>query len=232
MKNYSYILFFAVLIGATSCSRKIQVQEAYFLENETAKLNTDRVDIKTYYVGDDGYNISFQIDIDNRSESPVHLSERDIELELNYTGSRKNVMAPIRKADLIIALDQEERRLEGEKNADTAANIILSGVGILGGILTGAPAVETIVYGSGTAADIVSRRSEYGAAQGSIEEQIQYYEKYTLEEATIEAGDSATFDIHFERVMANCRSELVIFYGDNSYVAAYDLVVEERKIRR
>jgi len=213
MKKYINLIFFAVLVSTTSCSRKIQVQEAYFLENETAKQNKDRVDIKTYYVGDDGYNISFQIDINNRSESPVHLSERDIELELNYTGSRKNVMAPIRKADLIIALDQEERRF-------------------LGGILTGAPAVETIVYGSGTAADIVSRRSEYGAAQGSIEEQIQYYEKYTLDEATIEAGGSATFDIHFERVMANCRSELVIFYGDNSYVAEYDLVVEERKIRR
>lgn len=232
MKQNFYFIFFAILITASSCSRKILIQEAYFLENEAERQSEDRVDIKTYFVGDDGYNINFQIDIDNRSDSIVLLSERDIELKLFYANRRREILTPFRKAELIEALSNEERSLEGEKNADTAANIIMFGAGIFGSILSGGSAVENIIYGSGTAIDIASRRSEYGAAQGSIEEQIEYHKKYTLDEATIWPGSKASFDIHFERVMTNCLSELIIYYGDNNHVSEYELVVEEVKIRR
>ncbi len=232
MKNKLYLIFFVVLISASSCSRKVLIQEAYYLENESQELSKDRVDIKTFFAGDDGVNITFQIDIDNRSESPVVLSERDIQLELKYKGRRRDILTPIRKADLIQNLMYEEERLESEKKADTAANIILSGVGILGGIVAGGSPAETIIYGSGSAADIVTRRNEYNTAQGSIEERIAYIEKYTLDETTIQPGSQATYDIHFDRVMANCFSELVVFYGDADHRSEYELEVQTVKVRR
>lgn len=225
------VILFFLSISLVSCSRKILLQEAYLVEEQRSELQP-RVDIRSYYAGDAFEYISFQIDVDNRSEDTIYLSEQDIDLKLRLAWDKSRTIRPIRKKDLINSLWSEGKAVKAEKNVSTATNLVLSGVNILGGILAGADGVSTIFYGAGTAVDIIEDRRYFNAVEGTIEEHIDYIDEYTLEEAQILPGRSASYDIHFERLMANSHCELVIDSGTDRYVTVYELAVVEKKIRR
>jgi len=226
-----FFCFLFVCISMASCSQKILMQEAYPLEDNNSD-ETRRVDIKTYYAGDAFQFISFQIDVDNRSGDTIYLSEKDIELKLRLAWDESNTIRPIRKKELIDALWSEGKALRTEKNVSVASNVFVAGVNILAGVLGGADGISTAIYGADSAINIVEQRRYYKAAQGTIEEQIDYIDEYTLEEARILPGRSASYDIHFDRLMVDSHCELVIYSGSERYVTVYELVVAEKKMKR
>jgi len=226
------LLLFSVAawLLCASCSQKILIQEAYQIDTEKVD-NQSRIDVRTYYAGDGIDIISFQIDVDNRSDGYIELSERNIELRVESQGSRETVMRPIYKKKLIADLAFEERQLGIEKKANTISNVILAGASIFSGILGGSP-VDNVIIGTDAAIGIIDTRSRFGAAQGSIKEQIAYHEEYTLEEARIPAGRSGSYDVHFPRLLTNSNCELMIVIEGKEYSTRYELEVKELKVRR
>lgn len=224
------LLLFTLVLSYCSCAPKIALQQAYLLERDIPEPPAEnRVDIKTFYGGDAFDFITFQIDIDNRSSDTIALDARDITMYLESSNGYKTSLYPIDKNAFINTLSSDAHYLNREKKADTAANIILSGIGVLGAVLGGGNTAETVIYGTGTAVDIMDRRRGYEEAEMSIEEQIAYHEEYTLDRTTLAPGENASYDIHFSRLMTDGYCELEIFCADNNYLFEYDLEVIETR---
>jgi len=229
-----YFLFLWLTFLTLACAPKVIIQQAYSLdtENETQSNSKNRVDVKTFYGGDAFDFITFQIDIDNRSNDSISLHENDVELVINYLGDKRRVISPIRKNKLITDLEFAEERMDQEKKASTAANGFFLGLGVLAGVLSGANSVENILYTTESAVYLIDERRQYDLAQGSIEDQLAYLEEYTLGSAIVAPGRSASYDVHFDRLMLDTDCELIIYFADTAYSFPYDLVVEEVKLQR
>ena len=225
------LLSVSAIVILSSCSQKILVQDAYQIDSEET-FSESRVDVKTQYAGDGLQYVTFQVDVDNRSEDSIFLSSGNIVLDISNGSRRTTKLAPLRKYDIIRSLEQENNNLESEKKTNTAANIILGGAGILTGILAGGSAPENIIYGAGTAVDVLDQRQRYGAAQGSIEDQIIYHEEYTLDEVVVAPGRTASYDIHFERLLIGGPADLRIKINGEEHVTNYEFEVNEVRVRR
>lgn len=224
MKNGILLICLIVLV---SCSRKIKVQEAYLIDTER-KASTSDVNIRTHYVGDAFQYITFQVDIDNQSSDTLFVSERDVELRTRHERYRRGNIIPIRKEVIIQDLEAENALLEHEKKTKTARRAIFSGVKIVSGVMAGKDKEDAIIDGTAAATDIMDVRRQYIAAQGSIEDQIAYIDEYTLGHDAIPPGKSASYDVHFERLMIKGRCELVIYSNGAPHATQYELDVVKK----
>jgi len=224
------LLYILVSISVlSSCSKKVLFQEAYLLES--SRVDRDKLaELNTYYAGDAFDYITFQVDINNRSENTIFLSERDVELRFRREGRRAAVINPIRKNEMIQNLVLQDESLEAQKKASTVGRSVLSGVTILSSVLSGGDPLINVVSGTDIALDIVEERRQYEAAQGTIEEQIAYLEEYALGERTIAPGETGSFDIHFERLMVDGLAKLIIYSGTDKYISEYELVVVKKRL--
>lgn len=222
-----YFLFLLSFILLTSCSKKIRVQEAYLIDTERQAVSSD-IDIRTHYVGDALQYITFQVDIANRSKDTLFFSERDIELRTRHDQRRKANISPIRKETIIQDLEAEEAQLEHEKKTNTARRAIFSGVKIVTGVIAGKDVDDAIIKGTESATDIMDERRQYSAELGTIEDQISYIDKYTLGEDRIPPGQSASYDVHFRRLMIKGLCELVIYSAAKPHVTLYELAVTRK----
>ena len=227
MKNCFLLLSLVLLI---SCSRKIKVQEAYLIEYDRPTPSSD-IDIRTHYVGDAFQYITFQVDIANRSADTLFVSERDVELRTRFERSRRGNISPIRKEVIIQDLEAENALLEHQKKSNTTRRAIFSGVRIVTGVMAGKDIDGAIIDGTESATGIMEERRQYIAAQGSIEDQIAYIAAYTLGHDNIPPGASASYDVHFERLMLKGRCELVVFSTGEPRATQYELDVV-KKIRQ
>lgn len=225
MKNCLLLL---CLVALVSCSRKTKVQEAYLIDTERKATLSD-IDIRTHYIGDAFQYITFQVDVDNRSEDTLLVSERNVELRTRHERYRRGNIAPMRKELIIQELQAENDLLEHEKKTKTARRAIFSGVRIVSGVLAGKDKEAAIIDGTAAATDIMDERRQYTAAQGTIEDQVAYIDEYTLGQDVIPPGESASYDVHFERLMLKGRCELVIYCGGEPYATQYELAVVKRK---
>lgn len=216
----------AILLMATSCSRKFLVQQAVPTSDEVIQ-NVDRIDIRTYYGGDMRDFITFQVDVDNRSDSPVSIKEMDFDLLLIQ--DRDEVLYPIRKSILLDDLYSKKDQVKREKKAATFANVVATGFGIVAGVMTGVDGVSQVFYGADSVTGMIDQRRAYNAYQGDIEEIISYHEEYTLDDILIEAGRSASFDIHFDRMMVEASGMLRLRCNDTVVEFPYDLYLQEVK---
>ena len=222
--------FLALLLILTSCGRKVYVQDAFEVTNNRVKNDTP-IRVNTYYGGDAFSYISFQVDIENNSDDTLHITQRDIELQMAMQGQRRLVSKPIRKDELINDLLNEQEQLQSAKRRETTAGVILGGAGILTSVLAGGGAGQNILIGSDAAVDILDRRDRYGLAQGSVEDLIIYHEEYTLDDAKIAPGGKGSFDVHFDRELLDTRAELVVYAGGRDYVTEYALEVNQLRVR-
>ena len=228
MKSHILIMMCGLLM--VSCSRKILIQQASQLSDTELRQSEDRIEVRTYYSGDMGEFITFQVDVDNRSEETLTISERDLELSLDEGNGRYARMRPIRKAELMDRLHAEKEQLIREKKAVTISRVLGSGLGIVAAVLGGVSGPEAIIYGSDSAAGIIDDRRAYNAAQGSIEERIEYHEDYTLSRMDVPAGGHGSFDIHFERVMVETMAILKFECKGNELKFPYEFYLEEIKL--
>jgi len=228
-----YVLFGLALL--TSCGRKIELQEAYQLEDRGDNRNnnpTNDVYITTAYIGDAIDFITFQLDVDNRSDTSIIIDVADIGLLMDLGGTRRRYAKPVYKDDIMRYLTREADGLESERKSENTRTAILGGIDLLGGVLSGASAAETVIYGGVYATDMVDRSSRYKDAQRTVEEQIEYHEEYTLERAILEPGAKASFDIHFESPLVDAPAELEINCTNHTYDFDYQLEVIETRRRR
>lgn len=233
MKNFLY-LFLAIAI-LSSCTRKVLLQDAYQLEDRGDHRNNNPendVNIKTSYAGDALTYITFQVDVVNYSDHTIVLDVNDVAFMMDVGGTRRRQARPIFKEDIIRSLDQESVLLEQERKADMTQNVILSGAGILTGILTGSNPEDLIIDGTLATTDIKDRNRQYRNAGASLEEQIIYHQEYSLDRAEIPPGADASFDVHFDRVLMDASAELEIFCEGHTYDFDYQLAVREERVRR
>jgi len=236
MKTHYLLLLGLSLLLGTACNRTIALQNAHQLEDRGDNRNnnpTNDVHITTAYIGDAINHITFQIDVDNRSDQSIIVDASDMALLMDVGGDRRRFARPVHKEDLLRSLRNQKDLLETErKNANTQTAVI-GGLDVLAGILSGADAVETVAVGGGYATEAVDRSQRYKMAQRSVEEELAYHEEFSLDRVMLEPGTKGTFDIHFEPPLLNVFAEIEIRCADHVYDFPYQLeVVEENRRRR
>lgn len=167
------------------------------MTSEDVLRTNNRIDVRTFYGGDMGSFITFQVDVDNRSDSSLFIAERDLLFNITQGDGNNLTLGAIRKSRILDDLYREEKRVDKEKKASTIFTVIATGLGLVTGV--GGAGVDAVLYGSDAASVIVGDRRSYNAYQGSIQEMIEYHEEYTLDELEIEPGRSASFDVHFKK---------------------------------
>jgi len=224
------LLLFFIITSLASCGNKILFQEAKYMESSPSNT-PNRVDVNTYYAGDAFSFITFIIEVDNRSEDTLILTESDVLLEYQNSVGAETKLYPIRKKKLLADYEDEQKTLNFSKKASAVTNIVSAGFGLLAGIAGGADAVGIFFYGADATADILADREFYENAQASVEEQLIYMEEYTLEKDTILPGRLGSFDVHFDRLMMSGLAELNVDCDSITYSTTYNLEVKETNVR-
>lgn len=228
MKNLLFL--FAFIMTCSACN-KVYIQEAYLLEESQRRpLPDNMVDVKTFYGGDAYQYITFQVEIENKTRDTIEISDSDISIKLDKDYRRQVQFYPIPKEDILYNLETTAVQIERERKAQRTGNIIASGANIIGGILLGAGAVESIVFGVNDATIIAEDDRRGKLAKNSIEDQIIYHEEYTLDHGIILPGGFASFDVHFERPMTDGRCEIEVDCADATY--RFDYMLEVVKVKR
>jgi len=225
------LLLLTIGLAMTSCARKILVQDAYLTESDRYASDQD-VRVQTTFAGDAYSYITFQLDITNNTTDSIRLTERDVELVYKTDRGRNQYLKPIRKTDIIRDLQQIEEQLAVEKKQETITASVLTGVGVLGSVLSGGNVVDNVIFGTASAADIMDVRNRYGLEQGSIEDQIRYHLEYTLENVMIPPLGKASYDVHFERLLVDGPAEMVVYFGGQDHITKYHMEVNQIKVRR
>ncbi len=216
-----------------SCSHKILIQEAHRVDNNWSSSHPkdNRVDIRTYFSGDNGDHLVFQIDIDNRSDDPVYISPIDIELLIDLGPRNQAVYAPIRKKELITQLENIKEDLEREKKHAATSGAINTGVDVLLGVLTGGGAVGSIIVGSASAAEVMDERRRYNNSQANIDDKIKAVEEFTMNnEEVIMPGRKGSYDLNFDRLLVDADGKIRVSCSNETYISNYLFHVEKVKI--
>ena len=194
---------------------------------------SNRIDLETSFAGDNGYSfITFQVDLVNRSEHTVFIDDNRITLRIDSREEQRDIFHPIPKRDIIESLEEETKNISNQKKLDTAEGALYTGLEVLSGISATGNLFEGLLFGSLNAVDMISRRRVFNKAENSIEEEIDYHAEYTLDRVMIDPGESATFDVHFERPIRESAAELEINCADHSYLFDYQLELKEMKVRK
>ena len=230
-------LFFVSLLGlllCTSCSRKATLQKAYQLEDRADNRSNNPkngVNVTTAFIGDAINFITFQVDVENKSDSSITIDASNIALLIDLGDTRRQYAQPVHKADIINYLSREAGLLESERKSANTVTAVLGGLDVVASVLSGAGAAETVIRGGDYAVEAVDRSQRYKLVQQSVEEQLAYHEEFSLDRATIPPGAKATYDIHFEPPMVNAYGELEITWANHTYDFHYKLEVIEERLR-
>ncbi len=224
------IILFTGLVFLFSCSPKFLTQDAFLLESSDRIQETQDVEIYSAYVGDAGGYITFQIDVINNSTTEIKVDEHMISMLIPSSQSgRKIVNRPIPKRILIGDLENEAKEINAEKKRSNTNSVILAGLDIASIALGGGNTADIAVYSTGTAIDISDRNSQYGSAERTIEEQLDYVDKFTLEHMFVAPGSEASFDVHFDQLPIDGLGELLVSLEDYHVEFEYEFVIKENR---
>jgi len=204
-------------------------KDAYrFTEPQALFISQDRVEMDILLLEDNPAKHIFQIEINNRSDNTLFLSQEEVALQMRIDEDEILTETPIPKSSILLEAYTMKEKAESDFKSERTANWIVSGLGVLSGLLIGAPvisiesAADGAIYGAG------NNRNQKRYAK-DLDEYIQAIETFVLDTISLAPGRSRSFDVHFHKIGKKSRGQLEFTHPDFKFYTEERFLLARRR---
>ena len=230
MKHFIYLLFSGIILFSSCKSsyryteiKPKEVSEVSIENVEFTKDSYENIEIKTAFIGFAADYMIYQVELYNNSDQDISITYRDVDIEYadGFTLNARH------KYQFIEQLKDEKQSVKTTKKANTFANILIGGLGIVSIFTGGGNGVDGALYAIETTAYVAEDHRNFNLIEGSIEDEIKYIEDWVLHEDLIPAGEQLSSDIIFPIAESDYDFDIVFELAGGEYRIPYSSIIRE-----
>lgn len=232
MTKQYILLLFSCLIIFGSCSQKLYFLDAEKQEYEIPQNEKNDIIIEAYFAGEVMDYHVFEIDVYNKSQDSLTISFQDAFLKIYENQENEGFETrALNKEKIIDELKHENKRVKREKRANNILNGISLGLTVFGGVTNVINGADAIYLSAETASIMIEDARVYKLISGSIEEQIEYVDKWVLYNEKVAPLSETTFDVFFKRNLIEADADFKLHIRDSEYAIPFTFKLKEDKRR-
>ncbi len=226
------LVLLAYCLSLSSCAKKVYFFEAEKTSSEADLSRARDIRVESYFSGDALDYVVFEVDIFNNTNNDLIIDHKDISLSLINKDGKTVLLDALDKRDIIYQLEMTNRDIQREKKSRDISNAIGIGIGIIAiGTTSNYAGIDVALYATESAAYMMEDSRAHKLMVGSLEEQIAYVDEWVLERDTITPGKDNSWDVLFERRLADAPATLIVEIEGIEFKQAYNLYIIEEKVR-